>query len=52
MRLYSILVYILLFAQAPISACLDGTIIDSSTILVTTYYCSYVGVWLVAVHGD
>ena len=28
---------------------------DSSTILVTTsmyYYCGYVGVWLVAVHGD
>ena len=24
----------------------------SSTILVTMYYCGYVGVWLVAVHGD
>ena len=27
-------------------------IIDSSTILVTMYYCGYVVVWLVAVHGD
>ena len=35
MILYSILVYILLFTQAPIPVCLDGTIIDSSTILVT-----------------
>ena len=38
-KLYSILVYKLLFAQAPIPVCLDGTIIraiiDSSTILVT-----------------
>ena len=48
-----ILIYILLFTQAPIPVCLDGTIIDSSsTILVTMYYCSYVGVWLVAMHGD
>ena len=42
MILYSILlmVYILLFTQAPIPVCLDGTIIDSSsTILVTMYYC-------------
>ena len=31
--------------QAPIRACLDGTIIDSRTILVTMYYyCGYVGV--------
>ena len=46
-------VYILLFTEAPISICLDGTIIDSSsTILVTMYYCGCVGVWLVAVHGD
>ena len=55
MILYSIiLVYILLFTQAPIPLCLDGAIIDSSssTILVTMYYCGYVGVWLVAVHGD
>ena len=45
--------YILLFTQAPIPVCLDGTIIDSSTILVTMYYyCGYDGVWLVAVHGD
>ena len=48
MKLYSILVvYILLFTQAPIIPvlCLDGTIIDSSrTILVTMYYCGYVGV--------
>ena len=38
--------YILLFTQAPIPVCLDGTIIDSSTILVTMYYCccGYVGV--------
>ena len=37
--------YILLFTQAPIPVCLDGTIIDSSTIiLVTMYCCGYVGV--------
>ena len=44
-KLYSIiiLVYNLLFTQAPISVCLDGTIIDSSTILlVTMYYCGCV----------
>ena len=52
MILYNILVYILLFTQAPISVCLDDTIIDSSTILVTMYYCGYVGIWLVALHGD
>ena len=28
-----------LFTQAPIRVCLDGTIIDSRTILVTMYYC-------------
>ena len=44
--------YILLLSQAPIHVCLDGTTIDSSTILVTMYYCGYVGVWLVAMHGD
>ena len=44
MILYSVLMYILLFTQAPIPVCLDGTIIDSSTILVTMYYCGYVGV--------
>ena len=44
MKLYSILVYKLLFTQAPIPVCLDGTIIDISTILVTMYYCGYVGV--------
>ena len=49
MILYSILVYILLFTQAAIPVCFDGTIIDSSTILVTTRYvlllfCGYVGV--------
>ena len=35
-----------LFTQAPIPVSLDGTIIDSRTILVTTgmYYCGYVGV--------
>ena len=48
MILYSILVYILPFTQGPIPVlcCLDGTIniIDSSTILVTMYYCDYVGV--------
>ena len=37
-KLYCILVYNLLFTQAPIPVCLDGTIIDSSTILVTMYY--------------
>ena len=39
MILYSILVYILLFTQAHIPVCLDGTIIDSSssTILATMY---------------
>ena len=52
MKLYSILVYNLLFTQAPIPVCLDGTIIDSSTILVTMYYCGDVGVRLVAAHGD
>ena len=52
MILYSILMYIWLFTQAPIPVCLDGTIIDSSTILVSMYYCGYVGVWLVVVHGD
>ena len=36
------LAYILLFTQASIPVCLDGTIIDSSTILVTMYYCGYV----------
>ena len=36
--------YILLLSQAPIHVCLDGTIIDSSTILVAMYYCGYVGV--------
>ena len=44
MILYSILVYILLFTQAPTPGCLDGTIIDSRIILVTMYYCGYVGV--------
>ena len=36
--------YYLVFTQAPIPVCLDGTIIDISTILVTMYYCGYVGV--------
>ena len=31
-----------LFTQAPIRVCLDGTIIDSRTILVTMYYRGYV----------
>ena len=30
---------LLVFAQAPIRVCLDGTNIDSRTILVTMYYC-------------
>ena len=34
----------LLITQAPIRVCLDGTIIDSRTTLVTMYYCGYVGV--------
>ena len=38
MVLYSILMYILLFTQAPIPVCLDRTIIDSSTVLVTMYW--------------
>ena len=43
----------LLFTQAPIPVWLDGTITDIiSTILVTMYYCGYVELWLVAVHGD
>ena len=33
----------LLFTQVPIRIYLDGTIIDSRTILVTMYYCGYVG---------
>ena len=36
--------YIILFTQAPIPVCLDGTIIDSSTRLVNMYKCGYVGV--------
>ena len=39
----SILVSVLI-TQAPIRVCLDGTVIDSRTILVTMYYCGYVGV--------
>ena len=33
-----------LFTQAPIRVCLDGTIIDSRTIILVTmyYYCGYV----------
>ena len=44
--------YIFLFTQAAILVWLDGTIIDISTILVAMYYRGYVGLWLVAVHGD
>ena len=44
--------YILLFTQAPILVWLDGTSIDISIILLTMYYSGYVGLWLVAVHGD
>ena len=33
-----------LFTQAPIRVCLDGTNIDSRTILVTMYYSGYVGI--------
>ena len=52
-RQYTSVQFDLLFTQAPIPVCLDGTIIDSSsTILVTMYYCGYVVVWLVAAHGD
>ena len=36
--------HILLFTQTPIPVCLDGTIIESSTILGTMYHCGYVGV--------
>ena len=36
---------VVLFTQAPIRVCLDGTIINSRTIiLITMYYCGYVGV--------
>ena len=35
---------VVLITQAPIRVCRDGTIIDSRTILVTMYYCGYVGV--------
>ena len=42
---YSILVYNLLFTQTPIPVCLDGTIVDGSTILVTMYYCGLVMLW-------
>ena len=35
--------YILLFTQAHILVRFDGTIIDSTTILVTMYYGGYVG---------
>ena len=42
-----------MFTQAPILVWFDGTIIDISTILLTTmYYSGYVGLWLVAVNGD
>ena len=41
-----------LFTQAPILVWFDSTIIDISTILVTMYYSRYVGLRLVAVHGD
>ena len=45
--------YILLFTQASILVWFNGTIIDISTILLTMYYYSgYVGLRLVAVHGD
>ena len=44
--------YILLFTQAPILVWFDGTIIDISTILVTMYYNGYIGLYLVAAHGD
>ena len=51
MILYSILImYILLLSQAPIHVCLDGTVIDSSTILVAMYYCGYVGVICMAIN--
>ena len=44
-KLYSILVYYLLFTQPPIPVCLDGTIIDSSTILVTMYFTVVIMLW-------
>ena len=44
--------YNLLCTQAPIFVWLVGTIIGISTILVTMYYSGYVGLRLVAVHGD
>ena len=44
--------YILLFTQTPILVWFDGTIIDSSTILLTMYYSVFVLARLVALHGD
>ena len=41
-----------MFSQAPILVWFDSTIINISTLLVTMYYSRYVGLWLVAVHGD
>ena len=35
--------YILLFTQAPILVWFDGTIIDTSIILLAMYYSGYVG---------
>ena len=44
--------YILLFTQAPILVWFDGTIIDISITLLTMYCSGYVGLNLVAVHGN
>ena len=44
--------YIFLVTQAPILVWFDSTIIDISIILVTMYCSGYVGLGLVAVHGD
>ena len=43
-KLYSIIAYILLFTQAPVPVCLDGTIIESRSMRVPMYHCGYVGV--------
>ena len=44
-KLYSILVYNLLFTQAPIPVCLDGTIIDSSSTILVTICITVVMLW-------
>ena len=44
MIIMEIIVYWCTNYPNPIPGCLDGTIFDSRIILVTMYYCGYVGV--------